>query len=312
MSEAEHKFGGAWTERKLQAISYYQQFYTAALRGKPGASYRFDLWYIDAFAGSGERTETVETGGLFDGGGPLDWTTVQLDGSAKRAMATQPPFKHLVFIEPDAKRFAALRALEKEDARVRCVQGDANIALPAILDSQEWRKPERGRGLQRGIVFLDPYGMQVSYSTLEHLAACKRVDVFYLFPLEAVTRQLAHDYRAVDQWKQDRLDAVLGGPDWREEFYADRQDQDVFGHIDTLRRRKVTRAEIEAWFKRRLERNFAFVSPPIALGDGNLQKFSLFVAIANDAPAAVQLAKNGIRDMLKQQQLEASRRRSGL
>lgn len=310
MSKAEHRFGGAWTEQKLEAISYYQQFYTGALRGRRDASYRFDLWYVDAFAGSGERTETVTTGGLFENA-PIDLATVQLDGSAKRAMATQPPFKHLVFIEPDQKRFAALKALEAQDPRVRCIQGDANAALPDLLASDEWRRPASGKGLQRGIVFLDPYGMQVSYSTLELLASTKRVDVFYLFPLEAVTRQLAHDYRAVDQWKQDRLDAVLGGSDWREEFYADREEQDVFGHVDTQRRRRVTRTEIEDWFRRRLEKTFAFVSPPIALGDGNLQKFSLFVAIANDSPAAVQLAKNGIRDMLKQQQLEASRRRCG-
>ena len=133
MSGAEHKFGGAWTERKLQAISYYQQFYTAALRGKPGASYRFDLWYIDAFAGSGERTETVETGGLFEGA-PIDWTTVQLDGSAKRAMATQPPFKHLVFIEPDAKRFAALQALEMKVSRLRTHSQNSTVAARAMAD----------------------------------------------------------------------------------------------------------------------------------------------------------------------------------
>lgn len=311
MSKAEHRFGGAWTEQKLEAISYYQQFYTGALRGRRDANYRFDLWYVDAFAGSGERTETVTTGGLFENE-PIDWATVQLDGSAKRAMATQPPFKHLVFIEPDQKRFAALKALEAQDRRVRCIQGDANAALPDLLASEEWRRPATGKGLQRGIVFLDPYGMQVSFSTLKLLAATKRIDVFYLFPLEAVTRQLAHDFSAVDQWKQDKLDDVLGGTDWREDFYASRQQQTVFGELDDSLRRTVSRRDIELWFKRRLEAiPFAHVSDPLPLGDGNLQKFSLFVAIANDSPAAVQLAKNGIRDMLKLQQLEASRRRCG-
>lgn len=312
MSKAEHRFGGAWTEQKLEAISYYQQFYTGALRGGPNASYRFDLWYVDAFAGSGERTETVATGGLFENQ-PINWTTVQLDGSAKRAMATQPPFKHLVFIEPDPRRFAALKALEERDGRVRCIQKDANAALPELLASEEWRQPAAGKGLQRGIVFLDPYGMQVSFATLKLLAATKRIDVFYLFPLEAVTRQLAHDFRAVDQWKQDRLDDVLGGPDWREDFYASRKQHDVWGGIDESLQRTVSRRDIELWFKRRLEAiPFAHVSDPLPLGDGNLQKFSLFVAIANDSPRAVQLAKNGIRDMLKLQQLEASRRRSAL
>ncbi|MFJ6023004.1 three-Cys-motif partner protein TcmP [Brevundimonas sp. NPDC092305] len=308
---AEHKFGGAWTEQKLSAVQYYAEFYTGALRGRRDAPYQFDLWYIDAFAGSGERTETVLTGGLFEGT-PTSWETVQLDGSAKRAMAVSPPFKHLIFMEPDPKRFAALKALEAVDARVSCVQGDANIALPELFSRPIWRTSGAGKGLQRGLVFLDPYGMQVPYTTLELLASTKRVDVFYLFPLEAVIRQLAHDYAAVDQWKQDALDAVLGGPDWRDQFYEDRLQQTVFGDLETIRNRTVTRRDVESWFQNRLSKTFAFVSPPLPLGDGNLQKFSLFLAVANDSAKAVQLAKSGVRDMLKRQEYAASRQMSGL
>ena len=308
---AEHRFGGAWTEQKLAAISYYAQFYTGALRGRPDAPFRFDLWYIDAFAGSGERTEKVEEGGLFEGK-PAETVEVQLDGSAKRAMAVSPPFKHLVFMEPDPRRYEALKALEGSDSRVRCVQGDANLALPDLFSQPEWQTKGAGKGLQRGLVFLDPYGMQVPYSTLELLAATKRVDVFYLFPIEAVTRQLARDFRAVDQHKQSALDAVLGGPDWREEFYEELQHQTVFGDTEVHRRRTATRREVESWFQKRLSGTFSFVSPALPLGDGNLQKFSLFLAVANDSVKAVQLAKNGVRDMLKQQEYAASRRRSCL
>lgn len=94
----EHAFGGAWTEIKLDAVRYYLEFYTGALRNQA-----FDLWYIDAFAGSGERTELRESGGLIDGT-PVELKNIQLDGSAKRAMAINPPFKHLIFIEDNAER----------------------------------------------------------------------------------------------------------------------------------------------------------------------------------------------------------------
>lgn len=312
VSDAEHRFGGAWTEHKLSAVSYYLAFYTTALKGKQDASYKFSLWYIDAFAGSGERTETAEVGGLLEGT-PLGLEEIQLDGSAKRAMAVQPPFKHLVFIEHDGPRFRALCALREVDPRVRCIQGDANEILPKVFEGPEWHlAPGRtGKGNQRGVVFLDPYGMQVHWETLAVLAATRRVDVWFLFPLEAVTRQLAHSLSAVDHWKQAKLDAVFGGPEWRDEMYAHTGAMGLFGEDAVDKSRTVTQREIEAYFAKKLESLFSYVSPPLPLGSGGRQQFSLFLLVANDSHAAVALAKNAMRDVLKQHEL-ASRRRSVL
>jgi hypothetical protein len=47
----DHRFGGPWTEIKLDAVCYYLECYTKALSRK-----QFDLWYVDAFAGIGDRT----------------------------------------------------------------------------------------------------------------------------------------------------------------------------------------------------------------------------------------------------------------
>ena len=41
-------FGGPWTQEKLEILRRYLDAYTTALKNQP-----FDLWYIDAFAGSG-------------------------------------------------------------------------------------------------------------------------------------------------------------------------------------------------------------------------------------------------------------------
>lgn len=313
MSEAEHRFGGAWTERKLQAVSYYLTFYTTALKGRSDADYRFSLWYIDAFAGSGERTESMETGGLLEGA-PVEQVEIQLDGSAKRAMAVQPPFKHLVFIENDGPRFRALSALQKVDDRVRCIQGDANIILPEIFRGPEWRlRPgQAGKGNQRGIVFLDPYGMQVRWETLKTLADTKRVDVWYLFPIEAVGRQLAHNLSAVDRSKQASLDAVFGGPEWRDELYAEPSSPSLFDEARADKNRTVTRREIEVYFAKKLNSLFSYVSPPLPLGEGSRHQFSLFLLVANDSHAAVALASSAMRDLIKKHTLEASRRRFGL
>lgn len=52
---SKHIFGGPWTEIKLDAVEYYLECYTRALK-RVG----FDLWYIDAFAGSGDRERERE------------------------------------------------------------------------------------------------------------------------------------------------------------------------------------------------------------------------------------------------------------
>ncbi len=47
-----HVFGGAWTERKLSVIKRYLEVYSQALKGQP-----FQRIYVDAFAGTGDRTD---------------------------------------------------------------------------------------------------------------------------------------------------------------------------------------------------------------------------------------------------------------
>lgn len=80
-----------------------------------------------------------------------------------------------------------------------------------------WR---RGRsGLQRAVVFLDPYGMSVRWDTLRFLAETSRADIWYLFPLHATLRQLSHDHAALDPSKRAALNEVFGTSGWETRFY---------------------------------------------------------------------------------------------
>ena len=53
MRRSPHRFGGSWTEDKLNRLSRYLRAYTTALKKQ-----RFRLLYVDAFAGTG----TVQCG----------------------------------------------------------------------------------------------------------------------------------------------------------------------------------------------------------------------------------------------------------
>lgn len=282
-----HQFGGAWTEIKLDAVEHYLKLYTNALRSLP-----FDLWYIDGFAGSGSRTVEVESGGLFDGG-PLRTTTEQLAGSAKRALNVEPSFDGYVFIEENRRRFKALEALKEEfpEKAIYCIDGNANAELQAMCESN-WLKSKRSR---RIVVFLDPYALQVEWSTLTSLARSRIADVWYLFPIRDVTRQLARDFDAIDAHKTNALNRVLG-PDWRE-LYETRTDRvySLFDQIEietTHTFRRAQQLDIEHWFKGRLSGIFQWCSEPLPLlSDNGRQIFSLFLAISNPSRPAIDLAK---------------------
>src|SRR3569832_379059 len=220
-TDSEHEFGGAWTEIKLDAISEYLAFYTTALKNVPKPEAPFVLWYVDAFAGTGERTASRETGGLLEGQ-PISVERVQLDGSAKRALAIEPPFQHFVFVEKNAKRHSALLRLKDAypNRNIQCMKGEANTELLFLFGTYPWAAQRGGCGCLRAVVFLDPYAMSVKWKTLEVLAATGAVDVWYLFPLNAVTRQLSRDFAAVDAYKAAKLDEIFGTASWWVVFFV--------------------------------------------------------------------------------------------
>ena len=292
--EQGHRFGGVWTELKLDAVHYYLGFFTKVLTTQP-----FDLWYIDAFAGSGTRFETRESGGLFEGA-PIGTTTEQLAGSVMRALAVDPPFKRHIFIEGNAARFRELDQIRENNPEklIQCRHGDANTELRSILSNPPWSKQVGGNGLNRAVVFLDPYGMNVAWDTLRLLAETRAIDVWYLFPLQAVTRQLAGELDRVDAHKQSRLDDIFGTTRWREELYGTQVITDLFANTFNTATRSVSQPQIEGYARSRLETLFCYVSEPLPLfAEGRGLLFSLLCLSNNER--AVELIKRGVRATLK-------------
>jgi three-Cys-motif partner protein len=305
----EHQFGGPWTEIKLDAVCYYLECYTKALTQR-----QFDLWFVDVFAGSGERTNERLTGGLLESQ-PMKWVSETLPGSAKRAMNVRPPFKHFIFNEWDEKHRKALLAIKETNPMldIEIIGQDANAAITEIFTRPVWQRGTFGRA--RAVVFLDPYALQVDWSTLELLAKTQCVDVWYLFPLHDVTRQLARRRSGIGP-KEKRLDKVLGTA-WRGLYELPLPTNQsfartLFGSIPEFAEeeyRNATKAQIEAWFKSRLETMFPYVSEPLPLFTNiKQQKFSLFLTVANPSTPAINLAKKFHRYVLKRYAPKASGR----
>lgn len=308
-----HRFGGAWTELKLEAVNYYLKFFTTVLKDKPTPSNPFELWYIDAFAGSGFRRVDRLTGGLLDGR-PITEEKVDLAGSVLKALDVDPPFKRLVFIEDDIGRFRSLEqiAVSNPERHIVPVKGDANDKLQEIFSAPPWSLQKNAAGSHRAVVFLDPYGMSVRWETLKLLAETRAVDVWYLFPTGAVNRQLAGNLDKVDEHKQRALDAVFGTTTWRQEIYETSASENLFAERITTSTKAFTVEQIEKYAQNRLKSIFSYVSEPLELlNEREMKIFSLFCLSNSSNPKAIGLIKNGVTSVLKKHASPASHHKSG-
>jgi len=256
-----HRFGGDWTTQKLDVLAKYLAAYTTALSKK-----RFKLGYIDAFAGTGYREPTKQPDDgsdnwLFDELAN-DEPQKMLAGSAALALETTPRFDKYIFVERSAARCAALKSLgerypDKADAII-VRQEDANVAIREIA-SKKWGQTHRA------VLFLDPYGMQVEWSTIEAVAQTGAIDLWLLFPLGIGENRLAkRDGDIPPSWCR-RLDLLLGTKDWYDEFYAVERSVDLFGN-EVEHVVKATQETIGQYFVKRLTTVFPRVAPePLVL-----------------------------------------------
>jgi len=270
------KFGGIWTEEKLNIFTSYLNAYLIALQNQ-----KFKKIYIDAFAGTGE----IETS---DGG-------QYLMGSAKRALAAEKKFDHYYFIEADSQKAEELQNLINSDFpqmrnNVTVLCGDANDKLAEIINGVDWR-------FNRGLLFLDPYATQVNWTTLENVARTKTVDVWYLFPFSALERMLPKNGK-YDKW-EDCIDRLLGNSGWRDEFYKKDSQMTLFDLCPVPELREEERVvkdanpeHIKNYILSRLETIFPCVSKEARVfrNSRRAPMFLFCFAISNESEAAQSLA----------------------
>jgi three-Cys-motif partner protein len=164
---AHQSFGGQWTEAKLTALQKYLKAYVTLMHGNRRAV-GFRLTYLDGFAGSGRRyvVSGEVAAGLFADFNDAE-TQAFYKGSACRALEVEPPFDEYVFIERKAEYAVELQQIVAEFPQragsVRILQRDANLVVP------EWCGSLRSN--DRALVFLDPYGMQVDWTTVEAIGS---------------------------------------------------------------------------------------------------------------------------------------------
>ena len=216
MTRRSTEFGGPWTQEKLGILEKYLDAYTTVLKNKP-----FRIIYIDAFAGSGHIDLQYDEHGQ---------VRRLLNGSAIRAaLIVDRPFDELIFVEKDPENCRHLTQLKSDypDRTIEIINSDANDFLSSF--NRDWRRC-------RGVLFLDPFGAEVEWATLERIAQFNALDTWILFPVATIARLLPtrREPDDISQKWADKLTKVYGDDSWRE-LYRDDPQQSLFGKANRVR-----------------------------------------------------------------------------
>jgi three-Cys-motif partner protein len=249
---------GPWAREKLDALGQYLDFYTKVLKNQHWCR---GTIYVDAFAGTGRskirRRITVPIADdLLDALDlPADAEADEyVRGSPRVALDIANPFGRYVFIERDFRRAAELQQLIQEYGegyRIEVRQGTAEEELDALL------RGDLGKRGYRAVVFLDPFGMQLSWAMIERLAATKSIEVFINFTLGmAIQRLLVRSAEIPAGWRET-LDRFFGSPDWFDQTYE--ESADLFG--PKTQKQHGSGKRLLEWYRGRLRSAFGHVSP---------------------------------------------------
>lgn len=263
-------FGGDWTKEKLTIIEDYLQFYVNAL-----SKQKVQLIYIDAFAGSGKtELQSGET----------------IDGSA--LISLKYNFDKYYFIELDEERSRCLneeintRFHEKKD-KVKVITGDSNSELKKLFRSLTV--------YQRGVMFLDPYAMELEWDVLETAKQTNILDIWYLFPLNALTRNL-YKKMSMPIATKNKVTQILGTNEWEKELYHQSAQLSIFGD-EPLERVNFDR--LVDFVRQRLINSFPYVSPQSRMlkNSNNSPMFILFFMMTNKSGKAIGLGSKVVTEI---------------
>ena len=226
------EFGGVWTKNKLDVVERYLEAYTTLMKNQ-----NFNLCYIDAFSGSGELK--IKTG-------------EELDGSAVRAL--RYPFDKYIFFEIDSGNFKTLQNLIHASSKKNTVESynnDCNEFLIEI-DKINW-----GKDNWRGVIFIDPYSMELPWECLEKISNTQTFDVWYLFPLYALSRNL-YNNKQIPLSNKIKISKLLGTNSWEAELYRKSDQMTLFE--DEMDFQKIAIDGVTQYIVKRLEDTFPTVS----------------------------------------------------
>lgn len=283
---------GPWAREKLDHLRKYLHAYTTIM-GKQKWCKSFT--YIDAFAGPGEHQVRPKRSAVPNArellaeiarfGSEQEEQREFLRGSPRVALDLEHPFSLYVFVERSPNRVAALQQLKNQygDTRdIRIRKADCQTYLRETLGQIDWR-------VNRAIVFLDPFGMQVDWETIELLAQTKAIEILLNLPVGmAIQRLLLRKPENFTPARRQSLNDYFGSSEWFNAIYKREKnlfDEDVEQKVEQSGKRLLQ------WYRGRLRDCFRNVSKA-ALIRNSRGGHLYYLMLASYNPTGVKIANN--------------------
>lgn len=221
-------WGGGWTEKKLIAFQKYVNAYLIIMN-KCRDKYKWQLVYFDAFAGSGSRSKdkqeenTIQN--IFGNSADVEDFSVY-KGAAERVLNIQQEgFDFYYFIDKDAisnKKLESKLEPIRNDRKFVFRTNDANRELKKLAEAMHQKKN------LAALVLLDPFGMQIDWSSLERLGKT-RTDLWILIPTGVIINRLLD--RKYHLAHIEKLVSFFGltEREIRDYFYEEQTNSTLFG-----------------------------------------------------------------------------------
>ncbi|MFQ5640571.1 MAG: three-Cys-motif partner protein TcmP [bacterium] len=289
VKEPEKPWGGPWTEIKLNAFEGYVRAYLKIMKKRK----YWKTIYFDGFAGTGSRKSKES----------LDIENFEITkdeelmyrGAAERVVRMTAPsiFDFYYFIEKSRKNLEQLKSKlrqipEATGKKLSFRSEDCNKELLKLSKALQTKK-------YAALIFLDPFGMQVSWESIASLRGT-RSDIWILLPTAVIVNRLLDrkgELRAIK-----RLESFFGltEEEIRNRFYLKTGQQQLFT-ADSQEVRKVLDPinKIAALYISRLEEVWKYVTrKPLRLDNRKGSPLFHFV-FASNKDKALQIANHIIQ-----------------
>jgi len=242
------------TKGKLVYLRKYLPALNKILRSKVPDSPRY---YVDFFSGPGK---------CIDRHGKI------CDGSPLIAIKTNPPFTNFIFVDINENYCNALKRRLEGIPNVDVKKGDCNEVVSEVLSMMNTYDP--------CFVFLDPFGLELKWKTIEKLSRKRRIDILINFPVGAIHRSIG------TKGAEHTVTECLGGDEWR----------NVRG------RGYPARIRLRDLYTTKMQKFFEHISPKLVYNQNNVPLYYLIYGCHFDVGKKIW---EDITKPIKQQSLES-------
>lgn len=269
-------FGGNWTQEKIELFMKYVPAYLSIMNAQiENKHYAKDwkLMYFDGFAGSGE---------IFQ-----DKTQTVIEGVASRVLAISNPreFDIYRFVELNKNKADELQKVienkfSAKKNKIRVYQNDFNEVITQMETFL------RNNGKYKTLAFIDPFGMEVNWSSIEMLKGLS-IDMWILVPTGMGVNRLLKNNGDIEETWLAKLQNFLGlsEEEIRNTFYTTEKVLTLFGESIFVQKQEDAIEKAHTLYKKKLETIFKHVSCSYVMRNSNNSILYHFLLVSNNETA---------------------------